>query len=114
VRPLDGTAPAVALSSLAGEYPTFLRDGRHIAFMRDSQLIVQSWRDEHGRFEPGVQKTLAPLPYGSGWLFSAPVDSLADGRLLALVRASAAGPPRIRVVLGWDRELTAKATAPAR
>ncbi len=56
VRPLDGTAPAVALSSVAGEFPTFLRDGRQLAFMRDSQLIVRSWRDRDGRFEAGPEQ----------------------------------------------------------
>ena len=36
----DGTAPAVALSPHTGEFPTFLRDGRHLAFVRASHVVV--------------------------------------------------------------------------
>ncbi len=105
VRPLDGSVPAVPLSASTGEFPTFLRHGRQIAFLRGSQLIVQGWRVAGGRFETGPERVFAQLSYGSGWVFGAPVDSTADGRLLALVRTDPSGPPRIQVVLGWDREL---------
>jgi hypothetical protein len=46
------------------------------------------------------------LAFGSGWTYGAPYDVTKDGRFLALVRTEAPPPPRIRVVLGWDREAT--------
>ena len=43
---------------------------------------------------------------GSGWTFGTPFDAAADGRLLALVRTREAPPSTLRVVLGWDREVS--------
>jgi hypothetical protein len=42
--------------------------------------------------------------HGSGWLYGPPVDQMADGRLLAIVRTTAPEPSRIHVVLGWEPE----------
>jgi len=105
VRPLAGNGPAVPLSPNTGEFPTFLRDGRQLAFVRGRQLIVQPWRDVAGRFETGPERTLTALSVGSGWTFGTPFDAAADGRLLALVRTHDSPPSGIRVVLGWDREV---------
>jgi hypothetical protein len=69
-------------------------------------LIVLPWHDQAGRFEIGPEHTLAKLSVGSGWTFGSPYDAAADGRLLALVRTQDPPPPRIRVVLGWERELS--------
>ena len=74
--------------------------------MRGRQLVVRSWRDNNGRFEIGPERVVAPLAFGSGWTYGAPYDVSADGRFLALVRTEVSPPPRIRVVLGWDREVT--------
>jgi eukaryotic-like serine/threonine-protein kinase len=115
VRLLAGDAPAVTVSSQAGEFPTFLPDGKRLAFVRGRQLMVQSWRDNAGRFETGAESALAALSVGSGWTFGAPFDAAADGRLLALVRTHESPPPRIRIVLGWDREVSRlEAEAPAK
>jgi hypothetical protein len=69
------------------------------------------WRDRDGQFEIGIERVVAQLTYGSGWMYGAPYDAAADGRLLALVRTEAPPPLRIRVVLGWDREV-ARSGAP--
>jgi eukaryotic-like serine/threonine-protein kinase len=106
VRPLAGNAPAIPLSPNTGEFPTFLRDGRQLAFVRGRQLIVQPWRDQAGRFETGPERTLTELSVGSGWTFGTPFDAAADGRLLALVRTREVPPSNLRVVLGWDREVS--------
>jgi hypothetical protein len=106
VRPLAGDAPAVPLSAKSGEFPTFLPDGKRLAFVRGGQLMVQTWRDNQGRFETGPESTVGALAVGSGWTFGAPFDGAADGRLLALVRTRDAPPVRIRIVLGWDREVS--------
>jgi hypothetical protein len=106
VRPLTGDGPAILLSPNTGEFPTFLLDGRQLVFVRGRQLFVQSWRDNAGRFETGPERTLTQLSFGSGWTFGAPYDAAADGRLLALVRTRDSLPLRIRVVLGWDREVS--------
>jgi hypothetical protein len=74
--------------------------------VRGRQLVVRSWRDNNGRFEIGPERVLAPLAFGSGWTYGAPFDVTADGRFLALVRTEVSQPQRIRVVLGWDREVT--------
>jgi hypothetical protein len=71
--------------------------------VRGQQLVVRSWRDDNGRFEIGPERVVAPLAFGSGWSYSAPYDVAADGRFRALVRTEIAPPPRIRVVLGWQR-----------
>jgi Tol biopolymer transport system component len=105
VRPLSAPGPAVALSRDSGEFPIFLRDGRTLALVRGQQLVVRSWRGDHGRFEIGPERVLAPLAFGSGWTYGAPYDVSADGRFLALVRTEPSPPPRIRVVLDWEREV---------
>ena len=114
VRPLDGSTPAVPLSPNTGEYPTFLRHGQELAFVRDAQLFVQAWRTDQGRFATGPERAITRLPYGSGWVFGAPVDSAASGRLLAIVPTTAPEPPRIHVVLRWDRELSRPAAREGR
>jgi serine/threonine-protein kinase len=101
VRPLAPPGPPVALMD-SGEFPVFLPDGRTLALVRAGQLVVRSWRDERGHFRVGPERVVAPLAYGSGWIYGAPYDASADGRFLALVRTEAAPPPRIRIVLGWD------------
>jgi eukaryotic-like serine/threonine-protein kinase len=106
VRSMINAGPPVALLRDPGEFPIFLRDGRTLALVRGGQLVVRSWRDDHGRFDIGPERIVAPLAFGSGWTFGAPYDVAADGRFLALVRTSPSPPPRIRVVLGWDREVT--------
>jgi Tol biopolymer transport system component len=105
IRPLDGSGPAVALSRDAGEFPVFLRDGKTLALVRGRQIVVRSWRAPGGRLEIGPERVVAPLAFGSGWSYGAPYDVSSDGRFLALVRTQPAPPPRIQVVLGWDREL---------
>jgi hypothetical protein len=67
---------------------------------------VRPWRDVSGRFEIGAERIVTRLAFGSGWTYGAPYDVTKDGRFLALVRTEAPPPPRIRVVLGWDREAT--------
>ena len=106
VRPLTTSEPPIALSRDSGEFPVFLHDGKTLALVRGRQLVVRSWRDSNGRFEIGPERVVAPLAFGSGWTYGAPYDVAADGRFLALVRTEALPPPRIRVVLGWDREVT--------
>ena len=106
VRPLAGDARAIPLSPSTGEFPTFLPDGKRLVFVRGRQLMRQSWREVDGRFETGPESRLTELTVGSGWTFGAPFDAAADGRLLALVRARETLPPRIRIVLGWDREVS--------
>jgi Tol biopolymer transport system component len=105
VRPMKAPGPSIALSGEAGEFPIFLPDGKTLALVRAQQLVVRSWRDDHGRFEIGPERVVAPLEFGSGWIFGAPYDVARDGRFLALVRTEPSPPPRIRIVLGWDREL---------
>jgi hypothetical protein len=110
VRSLGRPGPAIALSRDSGEFPVFLRDGRTLALVRAGQLVVRSWRDNQGQFEIGPERVVAPLAFGSGWAFGAPYDVAPDGRFLALVRTEPPAPPRIRVVLGWDDEVTRLAT----
>ena len=105
VRPLAGSGPAVALSRSSGEFPIFLLNGRELAFVRGRQLVVLPWRDRAGRFETGAERAVAQLAFGSGWTFGAPYDAAADGRFLALIRTHPSPPLRIRVVVGWDREV---------
>jgi serine/threonine-protein kinase len=105
VRPLNVSGPAVALSRDTGEFPVFLHDGKTLALVRGRQLVVRSWRDNNGRFEIGPERVVAPLAFGSGWAYGAPYDVATDGRFLALVRTEPTLPPRIRVVVGWDREV---------
>ncbi|PWT83157.1 MAG: hypothetical protein C5B57_07435 [Blastocatellia bacterium] len=106
VRPMTSSGPAIALSRDPGEFPVFLHDGKTLALVRGQQLVVRSWRDNNGRFEIGPERVVAPLAFGSGWIYGAPYDVASDGRFLALVRTEASPPPRIRVVLGWDHEVT--------
>jgi Tol biopolymer transport system component len=106
VRPMGSAGPAIALSRDSGEFPVFLHDGKTLALVRGGQLVVRSWRDNGGSFEIGPERVVAPLAFGSGWTYGAPYDVAADGRYLALVRTEASTPPRIRIVLGWDREVT--------
>lgn len=106
VRPLTSAGPGIALSRDSGEFPVFLHDGRTLALVRAQQLVVRSWSASNGRFEIGPERVVAPLAYGSGWAYSTPYDVSANGRFLALVRTDPPQPPRIRVVLGWDREMT--------
>ena len=106
VRPLEGSGPAVALSRNSGEFPVFLLNGPELAFVRARHLVVVPWRDRGGRFETGPERPVAELAFGSGWTFGAPYDTAADGRFLALIRTQPAPPLRIRVVVGWDREVT--------
>jgi hypothetical protein len=103
---LTGTGPALRLSRSAGEFPLFLRDGRTLAFVRAGQLVVLPWNERDGRFETGPERPVAQLSFGSGWTYGAPYDVAAGNRFLALVRTETPLPPRIRVVLGWDREVT--------
>jgi hypothetical protein len=111
VRPLISAVPAVALSRDAGEFPIFLRDGRTLALVRGRQLLVRPWRDDNGRFEVGPERIVTPqLAFGSGWTYGAPYDVADDGRFIAFVRTAETPPPRIRVVLGWDREVTRRAS----
>ena len=103
VRPFGKSGAGVALSRDSGEFPVFLRDGKTLALVRGGQLVVRSWRADSGGFEIGPERVVAPLVSGSGWTYGAPYDVSADGRFLALVRTDPSPPPRIRVVLGWDR-----------
>jgi hypothetical protein len=105
VRPLASSGPGVALSRDPGEFPVFLRDGKTLALVRGQQLVVRPWHDRNGRFEIGPERTVAPLAFGSGWTYGAPYDVSEDGRFLAIVGTSTPPAPRIRVVLGWDREV---------
>jgi hypothetical protein len=106
VRPLTTSGPAVALSRDPGEFPVFLHDGKTLALVRGRQIVVRSWHDNNGQFEIGPERVVAPLAFGSGWTYGAPYDVSDDGRFLVLVRTSETPPPSIRVVLGWDREVT--------
>ena len=105
VRLLNASGPSLALSRDPGEFPIFLRYGKTLALVRGQQLVVRPWRDSNGRFEIGPERVVSKLAFGSGWTFGAPYDVAADGRFLALVRTAETPPPRIRVVLGWDREV---------
>jgi Tol biopolymer transport system component len=107
VRPLAGSGASVALSRDSGEFPVFLQDGKTLALVRGRQLVVRSWRTDSGGFEIGPERVVAPLAFGSGWTYGAPYDVTTDGRFLALVRIDPSPPPRIRVLLGWDRLVAA-------
>jgi len=106
VRALTGTQHALPLSRNSAEFPVFLRDGKTLAFVRGRRLMVLPWHERDGRFETGPERAVTDLTVGSGWTYGAPYDTAADGRFLALVRTDVAPPLRIRIVLGWDRELS--------
>jgi eukaryotic-like serine/threonine-protein kinase len=110
VRPLSTSGPAVALLRDPGEFPVFLRDGRTLALVRGQQLVVRPWREVNGRFEIGAERIVTQLAFGSGWTYGAPYDVTDSGRFLALVRTEAPRQPRIRVVIGWDGEVTQRGT----
>jgi serine/threonine-protein kinase len=114
VRALTASGPATALSRDPGEFPIFLRDGKSLALVRGRQLVVRSWRAAGGQFEIGPERVVAPLTFGSGWTYGAPYDVAEGGRFLALVRTTETPPPRIRVVLGWDREVVRLGSADRR
>jgi Tol biopolymer transport system component len=105
VRAIGAPGPGIALSRDSGEFPLFLRDGKTLALARGAQLVVRSWRANAGHFEIGPERVVAPLAFGSGWIYSTPYDEAKGGRFLAIVRTDPPEPPRIRVVLGWDHEL---------
>ena len=105
VRPLAGTPHALPLSRNSAEFPVFLRDGKTLAFVRGRHLMVMPWHEQNGNFETGPERAVAEFAFGSGWTFGAPYDTAADGRFLALIRTEATPPLRVRVVLGWNREL---------
>ena len=104
-RPLTGEGPAAPLSMKTGEFPVFLPDGRTLAFVRNGRLVVMPWRSVNGRFDIGSEHHIAALTVGTGWMYGTPYDAARDGRFLAIVRTEAAPPVRIRVVLGWDRDV---------
>src|SRR5262245_7806715 len=106
VRSMAGDAPAVPLSRDPGEFPVFLRDGRTLALIRGKQLVVRSWRESSGRFDVGPERVVTQLAFGSGWAYGSPYDVGDGGRFLALVRPAETSPPRIRVVVGWNEEVT--------
>jgi len=105
VRRVGAPDPGIALSRDSGEFPLFLRDGKTLALARGHELVVRSWRDNAGHFEIGPERVVAPLAFGSGWIYSTPYDEAKGGRFLAIVRTDPPEPPRVRVVLGWDHEL---------
>ena len=49
---------------------------------------------------------MTQLTFGSGGTYGSPDDVAEGGRFLAIVRTEDAPPPRVRVVLGWDHEVT--------
>jgi serine/threonine-protein kinase len=106
VRQLEGNGAAVALSRSTGEFPVFLRDGRTLAFIRGQELVVVPWSEQSGLFETGAERPVVRFAFGSGWTYGAPYDAGPSGRVLALIRTEVSPPPRIRVVLGWDQEVT--------
>jgi hypothetical protein len=105
IRSLSGAESATAVSRDPGEFPVFMRDGNTLAFVRGRQLVVRSWRDTNGRFDTGPERVVGQLAFGSGWTYGAPYDVADNGRFLALVRTEVTPLPRIRVVLGWEREV---------
>ena len=98
--------PSFAPTRDPGEFPVFLRDGKTLALARGGQLVVRSWHEENGQFQIGPERVVAPLAFGSGWSYGAPYDVAEGGRFLAIVRTTEMPPPRIRVVLNWDREVS--------
>lgn len=74
--------------------------------MRGKQLVVRPWHVNAGRFEIGAERVVTQLAFGSGWTYGSPYDVADGGRFLAIVRTEDAPPSRVRVVLGWDREVT--------
>ena len=106
VRPMTGNGPAVALSrEQRGVSDLSSRTAGSSPSSAAGQLVVAPWREQAGRFETGPERAVTQLSFGSGWTFGAPYDTTADGRFLALVRTQASPPLRIRVVVGWDREV---------
>ena len=106
VRSMTKAGPSFALTRDPGEFPVFLRDGKTLALVRGGHLVVRAWHEENGQFQIGPERVVAPLAFGSGWSYSAPYDVAEDGRFLAIVRTTETPPPRIRVVLNWDREVS--------
>jgi hypothetical protein len=106
VRSLATSEPATALSRDPGEFPVFLRDGKTLALVRGKQLVVRPWHVNGGRFEIGAERVVTQLTFGSGWTYGSPYDAADGGRFLAIVRTEDAPPPRVRVILGWDHEVT--------
>jgi Tol biopolymer transport system component len=106
VRSLATSEPATALSRDPGEFPVFLRDGKTLALVRGKQLVVRPWHVNGGRFEIGAERVVTQLTFGSGWTYGSPYDTADGGRFLAIVRTEDAPPPRVRVILGWDHEVT--------
>ena len=84
----------------------FLRDGQTLAIIRGRQLVIRPWRDNAGRFDVGPERVVTQLAFGSGWTYASPYDVADGGRFLALVRVAETPPSRIRVVVGWNHELT--------
>ena len=105
LRRFDALESQLIAGTEGARGPFISPDGEWIGFVRGGQLVVRPWRDNNGRFEIGPERVVAPLGFGSGWTYSAPFDVARNGRFLALVRTEAPPPPRIRVVLGWDREI---------
>ena len=68
------------------------------------------WREAEGRFITGDERVISD----SVWRNSTNSNAYGvtpDGRVLSLVLADPREPPRINVVLGWSRELSAAAAA---
>jgi serine/threonine-protein kinase len=113
VRPLDGEAPVIQVSTDGGRSPAWSKDGRELFYRVGDKFLVVSVREDGGRLQIGAPVELFEGDYGG----TTPIrsyDVSADGRFLlhrnpdeeALNAAiEKVFPDRVQVVQGWVAEL---------
>ncbi len=114
VRPLDGSGPALRISTAGGTQPLWRRDGRELFYLDASGRIVavpierrSATGDPAGeRLEPGRPEVLfsAHLEETGGRQY----DATADGQRFVLNRAGLTDDVPIVVILDWPALLAGK------
>jgi dipeptidyl aminopeptidase/acylaminoacyl peptidase len=107
VRPFLRPGATIRVSRGHGTSPVWSRTESLLLYRRGDEIVAAPYREEGGRLVVGDERLVARVP---GIARSPRTFDLApDGRILALVQVDPDAKPELRVVLGWDREVTALA-----
>lgn len=96
------------ISSDGGQEVAWARNGRELYFRRPDNTMMAVAVNTDSVFSFTSPRAFFKGPYALGAPGLPAYDIAADGRFLMMRSAGSAVVTRIRVVLGWSRELTAK------
>ena len=111
MKPYPGPGAEVRVSRQGGRQPAWAPDETELYYTRGDSIVAVAYDLDGGRFRPGKEEVLFQSPLLKQ-IADTPLVVLDHRRFVVTLLEEQPGPPDLKVVLNWSRDVADRLAAP--